>query len=293
MTKPVPTFEKITPAQAKAWLDDPKVNHSNRTLRQDHVRFLAKEMAEGRWEPNNDAICFAKDGRLLNGQHRLSAIVLSGKPQELFVIRGMDEESFKVMDGGGLVRANHERIHLVNEFTANHNICKAIRTFLYEVGTANHKISVGEIEDEFLKKSDAWTWIGTEAVGMNSRLKKASIMAAFGIYRHVKPEKAAIFLDGYKTGVGLTQESPIMKLRNMALLGDHRDTTYWNVMSVLRAHLQGRPLTKVYPASVDLDGNKNSADLIQERSQRSLKGAQTRKKRQQGQNGQNGDAPAA
>lgn len=278
--KPTSALEKVTPTQAATWLGDPKINHSNRTLRQDHVRFLAKEMIDGRWEPNNDAICFGKDGRLLNGQHRLHAIVLSGKPQEVFITRGLSDDAFKVMDAG-LKRANHERIHLVNDFTQNHLICQAIRNFLYETGPRSNKISVGEIEDEYLKKADAWTWLGAEAVGMHARLKKAGIMAALGIYRYVKPEKAAVFLDGYRSGAGLSQDSPMLRLRNMAMTGDHQDCNYWRVVSLMRAHLQGRTISTIYPATEDMMGHENSVKLTQERTERAKKAAETRKKKQQ------------
>lgn len=287
MKKPVPTLEKITPTTAKSWLV-PEINRDNRKYRPRHAADLAREMEAGRWTFNNDAICFGADGRLLNGQHRLHAIVISGKAQEMFVIRGMSDEDFKNMDGGGLKRANHERIHLVNDYPQNHIICQAIRMYLDMTKSRNGAISVGEIEDEFLKKDAAWTWVGKEAVGMTPKLKKAGIMAAFGVYRFVKDEKAAVFMDGYRSGIGLTEESPILKLRNMALIGDSDDTSYWRVMSLMRAHLQGRTIATVYPSAEDMVGNKNSNKLIEERKAQRIKSAETRKKKRNDQASESG-----
>ncbi len=280
MSTPEPTIERITPTMAKAWLD-PAINHDNRKYRPTHAADLARDMAADRWTYNNDAIAFGVDGRLLNGQHRLSAIVITGKAQKMLVLRGLTDEDFKNMDGN-LKRANHERIHIVNDYAQNHVICQAIRTFLYETCSHTGAISTGEIEEEYVKKDTAWAWIGEQAVGMTPKLKKAGIMAAFGIYRFLKPEKAAVFLDGYRTGIGLTEESPILKLRNMALIGGAEHTTYWRVVSVMRAHLQGRTIAQVYPASEDMVGNKNSSKLIEERSASRRKSAETRKKKRNG-----------
>lgn len=38
----------------------------------------AADMKERRWGTDANPICFGKDGRLLNGQHRLTAVILSG-----------------------------------------------------------------------------------------------------------------------------------------------------------------------------------------------------------------------
>lgn len=278
MKKPVPTVEKITPAIAKAWLD-PAINHGNRRYRPHHAADLAREMTNGRWTYNNDAIAFGADGRLLNGQHRLNAIILSGKTLEMLVVRGLSDDDFKNMDGN-LKRANHDRIHLVNEYTQNHLICQAIRTYLHETSGLHGAISVGEIETEFLMKDAAWTWIGEVGVGINAKLKKAGIMASLAIYRFVKPDMAGMFMDGYRTGGDLAADSPILKLRTMAMIGDWTDCTYWRVQSIMRAHLQRRPLAQVYPASEDMLGNKNSDKFVEARSNRGKKAAETRKKRQ-------------
>ncbi len=274
---PEQQVEKITPAIAKAWVTDPAVNTGNRTLRPDHVKFLAKEITEDRWEVTHNGVAFSKSGRLLDGQHRLHAIILANKAVDMFVARGLDENAFKVMDCG-LKRANHDRIHLVNDYTQNHLVCVAIRNYLSET-SIHGAISVGEIEDEFLKKDEAWTWIGAEACGMNAKLKKAGIIAALGIYRYVKPEKAAVFLDGFRSGVGLTEESPILRLRTMAMVSDHRDCNYWRVVSLMRAHLQGRTIAMVHPAAEDMVGNTNTSKTVEKRSERGHKAAQTRKKK--------------
>jgi hypothetical protein len=257
------TTETVTPEQAAAWLH-PEVNRENRLLRQDQVAFLAKEILEGRWRTTHQGIGFAASGRLLDGQHRLAAIVRAGVAIKIAVTRDMDEDDFRAIDCG-MKRANYDRIHLVNDQHQNRIICQAIRTYLFEVGKTN-AISVGDLEDEFLTKTDAWIWTGREFADMPARLKKAGILAAFGIYRFVKKEKAETFIDGYRDGSGLPPGSPILKLRNDALTGAGRDCGYWRVVSIMRAHLHDQTLDRVYEAAEDMMGNENASRAVGARS---------------------------
>ena len=72
----------ITPEDAKQLLER---NNNNRKLSRDIVRKYAKSMSDGKWEPNADMIAFNEEGCLVNGQHRLFAIVESGKSIDCFI----------------------------------------------------------------------------------------------------------------------------------------------------------------------------------------------------------------
>ena len=267
------TVQTITPEQAAAWLH-PSINTENRPLRQDHVAYLAKEIIEGRRATTHQGLAFALSGRLLDGQHRLAAIVRAGKAIDMPVTTGLDEDAFRAIDCG-LKRANYDRIHFVDDQNQNRLICMALRQFIVETGTDSHP-SVGELEDEFLRKTDAWVWIGQEFAGINGRLRKAGVLAALGLYRFVKPDRAAEFMDGYRDGVGLELGSPVLRLRNDALTGTHRECSYWRSMALMRAHLHGQHLERVYEAAEDMMGNKNTARTVAERSVKSQKAAATR-----------------
>lgn len=75
-------------------------NIGNRPLDRKHVLFLANEMLEGRWQENGDTICFSDDGMLLDGQHRLSAVVELGEPVWMLVVRGLNAGVFSTKDVG-------------------------------------------------------------------------------------------------------------------------------------------------------------------------------------------------
>jgi hypothetical protein len=96
-TKPAPSYVQITPDMAKRLLAHNKVN---RNLRTGKVNQYARDMEQGNWNLSNDAICIAPDGTLLNGQHRLNAVVKSGRTIAFLVIRNMPSDTMATMDSG-------------------------------------------------------------------------------------------------------------------------------------------------------------------------------------------------
>lgn len=88
------TIETITPAVAAAYLE---FNRNNRPIKAKHVAQLAASMARGQWMLTHESIAFASSGRLIDGQHRLSAIVKSGITVRMAVTRDSDQNTFAVI----------------------------------------------------------------------------------------------------------------------------------------------------------------------------------------------------
>lgn len=91
--------EKVTPEIAAKMLeasDDIK----NRNLSDSHVKWLADQMAEGKWSLNGEAIILDDEGMIVDGQHRLWAVVNSGVTIESMVTRGVDRKGFATIDTG-------------------------------------------------------------------------------------------------------------------------------------------------------------------------------------------------
>lgn len=89
--------QTITPETASRFL---QMNTGNRRLRKNHVDRLAESMARGEWKMNGDAIRIGYDGKLVDGQHRLSACVKSGIPFESIVVSGIKNDVFDTIDKG-------------------------------------------------------------------------------------------------------------------------------------------------------------------------------------------------
>lgn len=91
------SIEVITPGIAREYLAR---NMKNRNLREQTALTYALDMERGDWSWNGEAIKFAQDGTLLDGQHRLYAITLANKPIRMLVIRNLPNETQHTMDTG-------------------------------------------------------------------------------------------------------------------------------------------------------------------------------------------------
>ena len=108
--KSTPTAEyvDITPDQATEWLD--KAGR-NRKLSNRVVNKYAAAMSRGDWLVTSQGICFDEFGKLIDGQHRLSAIAASGKTIRMLVIKATTGRSQLVLDQGWS-RRPHDQIAL-------------------------------------------------------------------------------------------------------------------------------------------------------------------------------------
>lgn len=75
-------------------------NIHNRNLSKKTIETYAKEIKKGNWQINGEAIKIAKNGDLLDGQHRLHAIIRADNPIESMVISGLPNEVFDTLDQG-------------------------------------------------------------------------------------------------------------------------------------------------------------------------------------------------
>ena len=94
--QPEVRVEYITPQIAEAYLER---NMNNRALSSRQVSKYAFAMTAGDWQLS-DPIKFDTYGRLIDGQHRLAAIVQSGVTVAMFVARGLDSSAQDVIDTG-------------------------------------------------------------------------------------------------------------------------------------------------------------------------------------------------
>lgn len=91
-------IETITPEQARQILKD--YNTDNRGIRVGAYRRFSNDILNDNWLITGDTIVFDKKGVLRDGQHRLMACANTNATMIFFVVRGIPEESFVVMDSG-------------------------------------------------------------------------------------------------------------------------------------------------------------------------------------------------
>ena len=88
---------RISPSDAKQLLSS---NENNRQPSDVIIQKYRSDMENGVWQDSASQVQISKQGKLLNGQHRLRAIVESNTSQILTITEGLSKECFSVMDIG-------------------------------------------------------------------------------------------------------------------------------------------------------------------------------------------------
>lgn len=96
--------KEVTPELASYWLKNQVVN---RRINETYVSRLVEDMKDGRWVFPGDPLKFNSDGKLIDGQHRLSAVIKSGLTISFVVLNGYVDESMLVLDLGKSRSADH------------------------------------------------------------------------------------------------------------------------------------------------------------------------------------------
>ena len=149
-TKPTANYEIIDATLAEKYLEK---NTDNRKNRKWWVNGLAAAMQREEWITTHQGIAFDVTGRLIDGQHRLEAIVLSKKSIELLVCRNLPTEAFSVLDAGmkrsiadqtKMHRQTAEVCRILSGVVYGRNNCTAAQAqSIYESG-------VGKIHDRLV-----------------------------------------------------------------------------------------------------------------------------------------------
>jgi hypothetical protein len=93
----------VTPDMARKMLEH---NDGNRPKKKSVVARYAAVMLAGNWSLSPDGLIFGRDGRLLQGQHRLSAVIVADVPIDFVVWTNVDDNVFRVLDRGAIRTAS-------------------------------------------------------------------------------------------------------------------------------------------------------------------------------------------
>lgn len=273
--------ETITPEMATRWLTQ---NRHNRTLTEPTVAAYARDMLHGRWALSDSAICFDRDGTLLNGQHRLAACLRATlwaeKPVsfEAVVIRGLPTEAQEVMDQGRPRRVSDIlRLRGYTQPNLLHGTARFLMSIKEPILVFAKRITTGEkleiIERHpHLVDSVKLCQVGG---GKNNALQPRGLPPATATGLHYigthllnMPAKADAFVTVLKTGVPAYPGDPVHLLRERVL--SHRRTAlrlpprvlHYSAIKAWNAFVRDEPVTKFHPPRNPVDINGLDIDLI-------------------------------
>ena len=105
-----------------------QANTANRPKRAAYASSLARIMRRGEWKTNGDTIRVSRSGVVLDGQHRLQAIIESGLTVTVILVTGLDDDVFSTIDRG-LGRKTSDSLAINKE--KNYTVLAAIARVLH------------------------------------------------------------------------------------------------------------------------------------------------------------------
>lgn len=217
MSEPTCAIETITPEMAKQWLD---VNHRNRKLSDPVVRRLAGVIRRGEWmSSSTDGLGLDVDGGVVNGQHRLTAIIEADQPVRMLVVRNVDREVIKVIDQG--LHRNFAQLLQMDGRWPNPAILAGAVEWLFRMIhdfersiPMDQKPSVPQLLDVF---SEHQRLVGSldAALEVWKRFKvdRNMLVAYHYTMASVDPDLADSFYDRLASGLDIEEGQPVHALR--------------------------------------------------------------------------------
>jgi hypothetical protein len=211
--------QSLTPKRAAELLE---ANTTNRPLSRPVVRGLAEAMKRGAWLVTHQGIAFDVHGVLVDGQHRLAAIIEADLPVELTVFTEVAEGTFDVLDTGK--RRNAADVLAIEGEKNSMMLAAMVRTvWLYEnrpdlgwsggkAAVTNHQI-VHTLDlhprlREFLS-------VGERVAAATGMIKSAAGAASYLVEQANKRADLTGWFDGIVDGAGLQRQDPRLLFRRV------------------------------------------------------------------------------
>lgn len=250
-------LQTITPSQAAYWLSH--CNPKNRPINKSHVQRLASDMKAGRWRVTNQGFAFSPSGQLLDGQHRLSAVAMSGVSIQSYVFENIEVESQLVMDQGSK-RSTQHAITLQGGLGVVSNFKMATLRMMISGYKRREILSVQEEMDLLTQHDEAVDFAVSCMPKKSSMLRGIVTAATSGVIGRAwysqDPDELRRFCEVLSTSMASEKrDMSAIALRNYliasASVGGAAVSLerYAKIQRVLHAWLNGESMTKVYGIS--------------------------------------------
>lgn len=208
----------VTPEMAKMYLGE---NINNRKIKQHRVQKYSYDILTNNWKENTgETIKISKTGRLLDGQHRLLAIIKANKPLLLDFAFDLDEQIFDVLDTG-LNRSSADVFDIsgVKYSTLTPSAINLFNTLKTETGYTKERYNKSNaiILAQYEENKEFWDYIIPKSKQLyNSIGQIVSPTVIAGVYAFLyekNPDLSTNFMNQLCTGENITNNS-IYLLRN-------------------------------------------------------------------------------
>jgi hypothetical protein len=222
-TTPTISYVAVTPAQAAQWLE---VNLGpNRKLNPRHVRKLATDMVNGDWRQNGESVKFDRHGHLVDGQHRLAAIVAANMNVGMLIVEGLEPDAMRTIDTGR-ARSFGDVLEIRKETNSRRLAAAVNAIWRYESGQMagggryvshaqmDHVLGEHPFVRDAVREVMKVRWLQPEAV----------IGAVYTLAHERNPKVAEAWMYDLQYGINLEEDNPAYLLRErIRSLETHRE----------------------------------------------------------------------
>ncbi|MCC3776344.1 hypothetical protein [Streptomyces sp. UNOB3_S3] len=216
---------------ASKWLG--RNTTKNRKRSAPRVKRYAAAMSEGRWKLTHQSIAFDENDNLIDGQHRLHAVVQSKTVVPMRVDVGADPSTFSVIDTGyGRVASQFMHVSNANIIMGAARIILFAESCRAKGGEASLMYRGNFDNDVIFEAVDQWPEL-KEYASIATRIYRACGSSSTNMLavlaqasRGKAPEAIDSFAEKMITGEDMTKGDPVLLLRNRAIARMDRSLTY-------------------------------------------------------------------
>lgn len=233
------------------------MNTNNRHARKTHVAWIEESVNKGEFILTGQGICVSKSGVLLDGQHRLQALVNAGYPSvKLLVVTGLDKKAQMYVDQH-TKRTMADMLRLTLDKTISNCMASSVGFLMklrHEDGMFRAGVkgrpSVQEFHD---KMTECMKDLTTVVNATGEKVRVGAIVAIYD-YHQRSPDKAIEFALQVRDGEMLKRDDAAYKLRqylatHKGMGGTQSLETYRHTVSACIAHSQGRKMESLRPSN--------------------------------------------
>lgn len=233
----------VDPDIAREWLDKAA---PNRNISRVNLEGIMQAMLEDRWHNDGTPIRFNSQGQLIDGQHRLHAVINTGQSYEFVVMWGVRDEAMVTLDTGkSRSRGDVLMIHDPTLVNVQQVASAATIILRWSKGVRNNNLRNEYVSnDEVIRFYDANRDDIVEATRHGGRMAKhiaagsgQAYALTYWLFVNIDASDAEFFWDRLHDGAGLEPGSAIYALRELlrreAALPSTRDKMRADIMVAL------------------------------------------------------------
>jgi len=246
----------ITPEIAQQWLQR---NPRNRAVNARWVDTLAKMMREGQFVPTPQPIIFDENGDLIDGQHRLLAVIKAGVPVRQWVVWGVPEGYRLYIDQGkprGVTGALQVMYGKNYTNTAEISVLRA----MIKQGDSTYILTPPKAVQLLNRYHDAIRWVLAHLNGKPGVCRAPVQAAVARAYYHYPEHELAAFCQILMSGeVSSPRDSTVVRLSQwlrertgLYYTQEWRRRVYYTTERVLVAYHNNEILRHLRPAYTEM-----------------------------------------